>query len=337
VHGFRFVNDFSNSFIGPPVNMTTGGLCGGMTYTVLDYYNAGRAIPKQDFRPANNTNIQRYLYERQVTSLTDNIDKWVETSVNPLGSRTQEFFNWGLSGRLLELKSFIDRGVPVPLGLKGTGGGIGGDHQVLAIGYDMGRYQGGLGPYKEDVKIFIFDPNLPMRTVTLIADQSTLEYRYLEGGANRWRTYFVDGKYKPMAPATTYSATYPNDGLAHELLLVFATGADDMRGGADHVDLALTMTDNTVRTFTDISEGGRWLPMYTETVRLIPTQPFAPGSIKSVRISTNGTGGMNGDNWEMQSVQLVAVGNGLSRSLLSAPAGPYRFAGVAPSLNVVVK
>jgi hypothetical protein len=59
--GFVFVNTFANSFIGPPVNMTTGGLCGGMSYAALDYYNAKLQTPQQNFRPANGTALQQYL------------------------------------------------------------------------------------------------------------------------------------------------------------------------------------------------------------------------------------------------------------------------------------
>ena len=76
--GFRFVNDFRNSFVGPPFSVYTSGLCGGMSYAVLDYYYAGRPIPTQDYRPANNTPLQQYLYGRQVTSLMQNADKWAE-------------------------------------------------------------------------------------------------------------------------------------------------------------------------------------------------------------------------------------------------------------------
>ena len=44
----------------------------------------------------------------------------------------------------------------MPLGLKGTGGLLDKhDHQVLAIGYDMGRYAGNLGSYIGDLKIRI--------------------------------------------------------------------------------------------------------------------------------------------------------------------------------------
>jgi hypothetical protein len=325
--GFRFSNDFANSFIGPPVNMTTGGLCGGMSYTVLDYFNAKMQTPGQDFRPANGTALQGYLYLRQVGSLLQNLDKWVDYTVNPLGSRSSEFFNWGLNEQLLVLRSFIDRGAPVPLGLKGFSAALAGDHQVLAIGYDMGRYQGDLGQFRDEVKIFIVDPNHPKERLTLIPDLVAQEWHYAER-PDRWRSYFADAKYVPQAPPNLPNATYPNDGLAHELLIEFTTGPDDMRGGADHVDLIIRMADNSTQTYTNISQGGRWLPGYMETAQIILTTPVSRASIKSLEISTNATGGLNGDNWDLMKVVARAVGNGIqSSSYTSTPDVPYRFTG----------
>src|ERR1035441_122828 len=37
-HGFKFNNQFVNDFI-PALDYRTGGLCGGMSYAALDYYN----------------------------------------------------------------------------------------------------------------------------------------------------------------------------------------------------------------------------------------------------------------------------------------------------------
>jgi hypothetical protein len=338
VHGFKFVNSFSNSFIGPPISMTTSGLCGGMSYTVLDYYNNSMTIPGQDFRPANSTTIQSYLYLRQVTSLLSNVDKWGEVSLNPFGARTVEFFNWGLTARLLELKSFIDRGVPVPLGLKGTGGLLDKhDHQVLAIGYDMGRYAGNLGSYIGDLRIYILDPNYPKKTLTLVPDTATYEFYEVEEPANRWRTYFVDGNYHPMAPPAIVDPSYPADGLVHELEMDFGTGIDDMRGGADHVDLTIRLSDRTSQYYPNISLGGRWLPHYLETVQVILSKPVSQASIVLMEITTNATGGLNGDNWDLTTLQVYAKGGGFKHVLLSTIAGPYRFDGARVPMLVFVK
>jgi hypothetical protein len=333
VHGFRFVNNFKNSFIGPPFSVYTGGLCGGMSYAVLDYYNAGRSIPPQDYRPANNTALQSYLYGRQVTSLMQNLDKWAETTVNPFGSRSLEFFNWGINERLRELKSFIDRGVPVPLGLKGTGGGIDHDHQVLAIGYDMGRYQGDLGAYKTDVKIYLLDPNFPTRTVTLVPIPDSLVYHELEYPDHHWQTYFVDGKYGSMTPPAIAAPTYPNDGLAHELLLEIETGQDDMRGGGDHVDLTLKLADNTTQFYPNISQNGIFLAGYMETVQVILSQPVPVASLKALQINTNPTA----DSWALQSFQAYAVGGGFKQTLLSSRTGPHIFVGSSIPMLVDVR
>ena len=93
-----------------------------MSYTALDYYFAHASVPRQDFRPANGTPLQSYLYNRQVESIKSNLDKWTELGLNPGGARNSEFFNWGLQatngGRLEELRSFLDNGTPVPLGCK---------------------------------------------------------------------------------------------------------------------------------------------------------------------------------------------------------------------------
>jgi hypothetical protein len=335
-HGFHFHNDFQNSFIGPPVNMTTNGLCGGMSYSVLDYFNLQKAVPPQDYRPANSTTIQSYLYGRQVTSLVTNLDKWAEYSFNPLGARTAEFFNWGLNERFAELRSFIDRGVPVPLGFRGEAG-MNSDHQVVAYGYAAGRYAGGLGPFQDELKIFIYDPNFPDKSMTLVPDLAAKEFHYVERADQRWRSYFVDGKYSRMPPPTIATPNYPADGLTHELLLEVTTGMDDMRGGADHVDVTIRLADNTTQFFPNVSQGGRWLPNYSETVQVVLLQPVAAASIKQIEIVTNAGGGVGGDNWDLTSLQVRAVGGDFARNLLSNRAGPYRFTGARIPFVIDVK
>src|SRR5262249_12941569 len=154
------------------IDIHTSGLCGGMSYAALDYFFAHRAISQQPFRPANGTTLYNYLYSRQVTSITSNLDKWTEIGFNPGGARNSEFFHWGVSAkpgeRIDELKSFIDRGSPCVLGMQGDGST--GNHQVIAIGYSMGRYQGLLGDHIQDFKLYVCDPNYPGQIRTLIPD-----------------------------------------------------------------------------------------------------------------------------------------------------------------------
>lgn len=201
VHGFRFRNDFITNFAG--INFS--GLCGGMAYSALDYFNNGISIPTQTSTPAEGTPLRQYIYNRQQNSTFDNLDKWGELTINPFGQRTAEFFNWGLQGsgggRLQELRGEIDAGRPVPLGLyKGGNSGFVTHHQVLAIGYDLGRYTGDLGQNKADLKIFVYDSNFPGQTKVLRPNLSNLTYYYESDPTCSWLTYFVDRKYRLASP-----------------------------------------------------------------------------------------------------------------------------------------
>ncbi|HEX9223897.1 MAG TPA: hypothetical protein VF860_11235 [Candidatus Acidoferrales bacterium] len=309
-HGFNFGNDFQNDVKLPAgMDIRTGGLCGGFAYASLDYFLGNRPIPRQNYRPADNTPLQQYLMAREVTSLVSNADKWAEISVNPGGARDSEFFNWGLQGtnggRIEELKSFIDRGMPVPLGLKADKGG---DHQVLAIGYDMGRYRGDLGAFESDFKIFIYDSNHPNRTMTLVPDVANKVYRYptgdADGDTNTWRTYFVDKNYHAQAPPNIGTPNYPNDGLAHELLLRFATGSDDMRGGNDNLDLTINIFDGSQQHFPAVNLRARWVSNYTQFARIVLNPPVPQAQIKDLTLSDTFGGGISGDNWDMSKLDV---------------------------------
>ena len=207
-HGFKFVNSFQLQPFTFEVfkNVQFGGQCGGMAYAAFDYFNAGKPIPNQNYRPAVGTTLQRYIFNRQQTSFLDNVDKWSELFVNPGGARTDEFFNWGLQrtngGRVDELRQTIGNGCPVPLGLfKAGNGGAGPHHQVLAIGYEAGSRP-------EDLKIKVYDPNYPDSILTLVPDVAKKRYYYLESPTNSWQTYFVDKKYKAVS-----SPVIPNQSM----------------------------------------------------------------------------------------------------------------------------
>jgi hypothetical protein len=208
-------------------------------------------------------------------------------------------------------------------------------HQVLAIGYDAGRYAA-LGAYKEDLKIYIFDPNHPNEMMTLVADTVAKDWHYLEKDEH-WRTYFVDGKYFPMTPPSLIATDYPPDGLVHELRFIFTTGWDNMRGGADHVDVKVTLADNTTLVLSNVSKDGIWVQQYTETAQIVLVKPILQSAIRTITVSTNATAGLNGDSWDMDFMQVKAVGNGFSNELLSSNPGPYRFAAGQPPLVVQVK
>ena len=306
---FAFGNSFKNDFV-PGLNWTTSGLCGGMSYSVLDYYFSSVPVPLQPFPPANGTTLYNYLYDRQVNSIVSNVDRWAELKFNPGGARNTEFFHWGLnrSDRLMELQSFIDNGKPAVLGMYGIDGT--GDHQVVAIGYEMGRYKGDLGVHMDEFKIFIADPNYPGETRTLVPDVQGEFFHYVEGGGKKWRTYFVDKNYHVKRPPRIDNGNFPDDGLVHEIILDFATGGDDLRGLNDNINLTVNLMDATQEVHKNINQGARWINNSHNFAEVVLNRPVPFNKITSLIISDTFTGGSNGDNWNMDSLHVHTWGHG---------------------------
>lgn len=327
-HGFAFANTFQTELVVQDIRL--GGLCGGMSYSALDYYFARAEAPKQTFRPAVRTPLFNRIYGRQETSLTGNIDKWAELFVNPFGSRTDEFFRWGLQktngGRLEELCKSIDQGNPCPLGLfKAGNGGAVPHHQVVAFGYDLGRYKGDLGQHQQDLKIMIYDPNFPGRTMTLVPNVDKKSYYYVEDPGCVWMTYFVDRKYAKVAPLRISASSYPADGKVHELVLEIRTGGDDLRGGNDNVNVNVVLKNGTREKHPNVNNGGRWIGNYCETVTLRMRNPVKLDEIDCIEVQTTFGGGIGGDNWNMDHLRIMAnIGGQGERQIFEQSGSPLQ-------------
>jgi len=324
VHGFKFQNDgFANDFI-PALNVRTDALCGGMAYAALDYFFSKMPIPDQPFRPASQTTLRAYIYDRQVASIMDNLDKWSEyvTGV-AVGLRNTEFFNWGISSRIAELRYFLDQGIPCVICLMG---GHGWGHQVVAYSYTMGRYDGNLGNYVEDFKIHVYDPNFHDPKQTIVADRARGAFRR-EGFAvsEDWLTYFVDTKYHTQKPPTIANATYPYDGLIYELVLLFCTGSDDLRGGNDNINLTVNLLDGSQQTYNNINSGGRWVVGSKEYAQVVLQRPIRQDQLRNLMINATFGGGPSPDNWEMMSLEIFKRGGGFFTSIKTINAKRFMF------------
>jgi len=329
IHGFNFVNTFSNDVV-KELDIKTNGLCGGMVYAALDYYKTNKRIPQQNHRPAVQTEIHDYIYNRQVHSITENLDKWAELGFNPFGARNGEFFNWGLQGfnggRIEELRASLDRGHPVPLGLWHADGHSGGDHQVLAIGYKMGRYKGDLKEHKEDFEIYIYDPNFPNETQTLKADPRSQTY-YYTNHSKRWLTYFVDRKYRTVTPPSI-EEPISHDGKIRQLKLEIVTGNDDLRGGNDNLNIEVHYFNKPMQRFNNVNNSRRWIGQYSQTIVLPLTSAINRNDISHIVLSTNFSGGIGGDNWNVDKVRVMATENGHEIVLKEVEGQPWvRFTG----------
>jgi hypothetical protein len=331
IHGFKFSNDFTNDFV-PALDIHTGGLCGGMSYTALDYYNAKTPIPNQTYRPANGNVLENYLYGRQTESITNNLNNWAAMGFNPFGSRDSELFNLGLqsSAWIGMLRKAIDAGTPTVLGLQGAGSE--GQHQVVAYGYDLGRYRGDLGNYETDFKIFVDDPNYPATGRTLIPDVANKVYKYQEGGSETWRTYFVDTSYQAKTPPNLPNPNYPNDGLIHGLLFQFFTGVDDFDGGYS-LDIILNLGDGTQQVYDNVNLSARWISNYDQTVPIMLQTPVQSSNIHSIDLRTSFPGGLFGKNWDMQKLIISVVSSDGTNPQIKT-AGPTKFTGDFHTLTI---
>jgi hypothetical protein len=176
-NAFRFTNSFPPEStididLGPAGRVGLGdasqGVCGGMTFAVRDYFEAGRPVPPDDSPPAKGTPLFGYLTRRLVDSfdVPDGVLRYAQWMLMPSGEIPVPF---GLGhGTFLRtvtsswplVRADIDAGHPSPLGLVTVHTAdlrqIGKCHQVLAYGYriDDGR----------TVSLSIYDPNTEMAT-----------------------------------------------------------------------------------------------------------------------------------------------------------------------------
>ena len=173
-HGFGFANRFPP---GPTVVLgpldvrrlgfgdASAGLCGGMTLTVRDLFEAGVPVPAGAEPPVNGSARFRSLVRRQVQSLDwlrVPLRLWAMQALDADPARTT------VERELPRIRAAIDAGELAVLGLVRTAGlspwRLAVNHQVLAYAYSDAP--GG-------VTVWIYDPNHPMRDdVALVATRS---------------------------------------------------------------------------------------------------------------------------------------------------------------------
>ena len=315
-HGFRFANTFKNDLGG---GGRSDGLCGGMMYAALDYFLAGRRIPGIDYRPAIGTTLQTYLYDRQATQIAFNLDRFADTilGVGPLADKKGYFERGIKEGTLREIRTQIDAGTPVVLALQNADDALG--HSVLAIGYDMGRYRGDLGEHKDDVSIFVYDPNHPGETRILTPNAAALRYVYREANGQavdphaQWLTYFVDSRYRRTAAPTIFEPNLGGpDGLVRELRLTIRTGGDELVGGNDEIQATVRFDGREAQIFRNLNNRMRWISFYDETISLPLASPVRLRDLRSIDIMKTSRPSLFGvvDLWDLDMIEVKAFGGG---------------------------
>jgi hypothetical protein len=96
-----------------------------------------------------------------------------------------------------------------------------------------------------------------------------------------------------------------------ELDLIISTGNDDLRGGShtnDDCDVTITLANGTSITVNNVNNGSTWGNWTDNTVRIpLPSGGLRGGDVKSVKLHTGFGGGFDGDNWNVQRIQLKAT------------------------------
>src|SRR5215813_1865825 len=122
--------------------------------------------------------------------------------------------------------------------------------------------------------------------------------------------------------------TSPEAGKANKLEFTFQTGGDDLRGDNDNLNVIIHYRDGGTQHSNNINGGKNWTnnSMHVETITL--DHAVDPSEIVEVDLETTFTGGSGGDNWDMNSVIVKAIGDGVNKVLFTKIGNPgKRFTG----------
>ncbi|PWC26508.1 aegerolysin family protein [Teichococcus aestuarii] len=191
IHGWRFTNGGWPSLpvytLPPPFNIGIGnasnGLCGGMVFSAIDYFLAGRPIPPRTAVPATDQDpVYQYIASRLLDSFHIDEDLGIGTLNAYLGGMSQSNADRAratIKEALPKIRADIASGRPAALGIVAAQAAnifdgipkLGQNHQVAAYSYVRNGSQVSLG---------IYDPNAPynpavptnhLRMITLDAEQ----------------------------------------------------------------------------------------------------------------------------------------------------------------------
>jgi len=205
LNGFKFINYFqlpkSIKLNIPFVHINSVslpnlvyGLCGGMCFSALDYFHAGRTIPADADIPVSGSPMYNYLVQRQLASFDHGtIEKVIFWMLSP-----DEDLSERMAGsEIPTMRASLDGGNPAVLVLIRAQGlsDPSHNHQVTAIGYNFDP---------EDTNamvIHLYDPNHPGEEPTLSLNLANPEagLNLVQSTGEPLRGFFVNN-YQPNVP-----------------------------------------------------------------------------------------------------------------------------------------
>jgi hypothetical protein len=194
---------------GPTLTDASMGLCGGMVYTVMDYYHNHQLPPTLDSPPSDsNDPLFLYLHRRLIESFDINGDgcRFLSYSSDPYPNGDEGVVQaLGIfKGRSWityrdaweQIRADIDAGRLSPIGLVQTDSlsGFGNNHQVLVYGY---RRSG------QEITLFVYDPNVGQQETKLQFNithtTGEVHVERLPADKRIWAFFRING-YSPQIP-----------------------------------------------------------------------------------------------------------------------------------------
>lgn len=215
-HGLAFDNSWP---AGPAVSIPLGigvlgignagrGLCGGMVFAALDYWHAG--VAPQAEQPLAGTPLFRFIVRRLVDSwrVPAGVARYYRWMLLPdqdrpaISGRRTGGPRAGVARRTIEehwpaVQAMLDAGLPAALGVVTVASAnpllLGGNHQVLAYGYETAG---------SVVILHVYDPNVgPDDSVRIRFDTAAKPAMFAHNlGLQRPVRGFFLTKYRPASP-----------------------------------------------------------------------------------------------------------------------------------------
>src|SRR6266496_2026901 len=123
-------------------------------------------------------------------------------------------------------------------------------------------------------------------------------------------------------------------GQVRRLSFTVKTADDDLRGGQDNLNVAITLRDGREQWTKNVNHGQIWPNQTTHAFDIGLQLPVPLSEIASITLQTTFTGGGGGDNWNMGSVSVRAMGDGIDKVIVTH--GFMRFTGESKSLLLPV-
>jgi hypothetical protein len=147
-----------------PIGDAANGLCGGMAFTVRDYFESHQTIPPDTDPPAAGSPLYTFIVRRLFDSfnLPLGLNRYIQLMEPAFPDASQTAFVPSRASVMLttewpRIRADLDAGHPVPLGLikviSTSLTDLCKHHQVLAYGYDLAD--------DGDLALHLYDPNYP--------------------------------------------------------------------------------------------------------------------------------------------------------------------------------